>query len=45
MHERMLGVPVIDRGPVEFRVEISLHFAHQIAGEGAQVSHLESVVG
>jgi len=45
VHVWMFRVPVIDRGPVEFRAEVPLHFAHQIAGEGAQVGHLDRVIG
>jgi len=40
----MLGVPMIDGRPVERSAEILLHLADQIAGEAAQVRHLQGVV-
>jgi hypothetical protein len=45
MDVRMFGVPMRDGGPIEFRAEIPLHLAHEIAGERAQIGHLESVIG
>ena len=33
---RIVGVPVIDRHPVEPRAEISFDVVHQLAGEGAR---------
>jgi hypothetical protein len=37
---RIVGVPMIDRHPVESGAEIVRHVVHQLAGEGAQVFHL-----
>jgi hypothetical protein len=41
----MLGVPVIDRDPIEPRAEILFHLADKIACEGLEVRHLRGVVG
>src|SRR5690606_35282403 len=41
----MLGVPVIDRHPVEPGAEILFHLPGQIAGKGFEVRHVEGVVG
>src|ERR1700730_11857478 len=45
MDVRVFGVPMREGGPIEFRAEIPLHLAHEIAGERAQIGHLESVIG
>ena len=45
MDMRMLGVPVIDRHPVEPGAEIFFHLPDEIAGEGSEVGHLQRVVG
>ena len=36
----MAGVVMVDRDPVEPRVEVLLHLPHEVAGEAAQVAHL-----
>ena len=40
---RIVGVPMVDADPVEFGPEIAFGFAHEIAGEGAQVFHFGCV--
>jgi len=45
MDMRMLGVPVIDRHPVEPGVEILFHLPDEVAGEGFEIGHLQRVVG
>ena len=45
MNVRLIGVPVIDRNPVDARTEISFDAGHQLAGERAQVDHLGRVLG
>ncbi|MNS99077.1 hypothetical protein D3C72_1334650 [compost metagenome] len=40
----MGGVPMIDRNPVEPRVQVPLDIAHEIAGIGAKVSEFGSVL-
>ena len=40
MHMRIIGIPVIDRDPVDWRAEIAGHVVHQLARERAQVSEL-----
>lgn len=42
---RVVGVPMVDRHPVELRVEILGRVLHELAGEGAQVGHLAGVFG
>ena len=42
---RIVGVPVIDRDPVELGAEIAFGVGHQLAGEGAKVGHLGRVLG
>ena len=42
---RIVGVPVIDGGPVELRAEITFDVGHELAGEGAKISHLGRVFG
>ena len=37
MDVRMLGVPMIDRHPVDLGPEVARHLAHEIAREGAKV--------
>ena len=41
----MLGVPMIDRHPIDRRAEIARHFCHEIAREGAKVGELGGVIG
>ena len=41
---RVVGIPVIDGGPIELRAEILLHLVHQIAGEGFEVRHVHGVL-
>ena len=41
----MLGVPVVDRHPIEAGVEILFHLRDEIAGEGPQVGHVGRIVG
>ena len=42
---RVVGVPVIDADPVEFRAEVLLHLSHEVARERLQVGHLRGVLG
>ena len=41
----VVGVPVIDAGPVERRAKVLFHLPHQIAGEGFEVRHVHGVLG
>ena len=41
---RVVGVPVIDGNPIEFRANIPLHIHHQLPGESTQVGHLSGVL-
>ena len=45
MNVRVVGVPVIDGGPIELRAKILLHLAHKLAGEGFEVRHIHGVLG
>ena len=45
MDMRVVGVPVIDRDPVELRAEVALGVGHQLAREGAKVGQLGRVLG
>jgi hypothetical protein len=45
MGVRVAGVVVVDGDPVETRSEIALDLSHEIAGEGAQVLHLDGILG
>lgn len=45
MGMRVVGVPVVDRHPVEEGAEVGLHPAHQVAGVGAQVVELLGILG
>ena len=45
MNVRVVGVPVIDGGPIELRAEILLHLSHQLAGEGFEVGNIHGVLG
>lgn len=40
---RVVGVPVIDRHPIQPRSQVGLHAVHQVPGVGAQVVQLGSV--
>jgi len=44
MDVRLVGVPMIDRHPVDLAAEVPLDASHQVAGEGAQVGHLGRVL-
>ncbi len=44
MDMRIVGVPVVDRHPVEFGSEVALGIGHQFTGEGAEVSHLGRIL-
>lgn len=44
MGVRMAGVVMIDRDPVELRAKVGLHLPHQVAGEPAQVAHLDGIL-
>ena len=41
---RIVGVPVVDRNPVQFGSEISRDVSHQFAGEGAEVAELGGIL-
>src|SRR3546814_4306865 len=45
MDVRIVGVPMIDRDPIEIGAEIARHVVHQLAREGAQVRHVTGVLG
>jgi hypothetical protein len=45
MTVRMAGVEVIDRHPIKFGPEISLHLAHHVSGEAAQIRQAVAVLG
>ena len=42
---RVVGIPVIDGGPIELRAKILLHLAHQLARKGFEVRHIQGVLG
>ena len=42
---RIVGVPVIDRDPVEPGAEILFHVGHQFAGEGPDIGKFGCVLG
>ena len=42
---RMLGVPVVNRDPIELGAEVLLDLASQLAGETLEVGHLRRVIG
>jgi hypothetical protein len=42
---RMAGVVMIDRDPVEARLQVLLHLPHEVAREGSQIGHLVGVFG
>ena len=44
MDMRVVGVPVVDRDPVELGAEIAFDIRHQLAREGAQVRQLGGVL-
>ncbi len=37
---RIVGIPVVDRHPVEFCAEVALGISHQLTGKGAEVGQL-----
>ena len=41
---RIVGIPVIDRHPVQLRAEVPFHLTHQLAGECLEVHHFGSVL-
>src|SRR3546814_1389936 len=43
MDVRIVGVPVIDRDPVEPRLEIPCHVGHEVAGETPEVADLPGI--
>src|SRR3546814_5278416 len=43
MDVRIVGVPVIDRDPVEARLEILCHVGHEVAGEAPEVADLPGI--
>ena len=44
MRVGVVGVPVIDRHPVQSRAQVSLHARHQVPGVGAQIFELFGVL-
>ena len=44
MDVRVVGVPVINRHPVEARIEVAGHVLHQLAGESAQIGQIVRVL-
>ena len=40
----MLGVPMIDRDPVEASTQIAFHLRHELAREGLQISDLDRII-
>ena len=38
------GVVVIDRNPIELGAEVVFHLPHEVAGEAAQVAHLDGIL-
>jgi hypothetical protein len=42
---RVVGVPVIDRHPIQPRAQVGFHAAHQVPGVGAQVVQLGAILG
>ena len=45
MSVRVVGVPMVDRDPLQPRPEVALHPAHEMAGEAPQVVQLDAVFG
>jgi hypothetical protein len=45
MDMRIVGVPVIDRDPIEFGFEILLGIDHQLSGKGAEIVEFCGVLG
>src|SRR3546814_15875031 len=41
----IVGIPMVDRDPVELRAKIHLHPCHEIAGEAAKVFDVLRVLG
>ncbi|CAM5187914.1 hypothetical protein CDEN61S_01603 [Castellaniella denitrificans] len=42
---RVVGVPVVDRHPIEAGAQVGLHAAHEVARVGAQVFQFRAVLG
>jgi hypothetical protein len=40
----VVGVPVIDRDPVESRPQIAFHLGDEVTGEGLEVVHLGGIL-
>src|SRR5215469_2026183 len=40
----IVGVPVIDRDPIEPGPEIAFHLGHEVAGEGLEVGHFSGIL-
>jgi hypothetical protein len=45
MGVRLAGIEMVDRHPIERRVEVPLHLPHQLPGEGLEVPELHAVLG
>ncbi len=45
MAVRIVGIPVIDRDPVELRAEVRFHARHQVARVSLQIADLSRVLG
>ena len=45
MGVRVIGIPMIDRDPLELGAEIPLHVDHELAGEGLEVGDFDAVLG
>lgn len=41
----IIGVPMIDRDPVQSGVEVACDVRHQVPGEAAQVVHFSGIFG
>ena len=39
------GIVVIDRDPIELGTKVGLQLPHQVAGEAAQIAHLDGILG
>src|SRR5260370_23925260 len=45
MDMRVVGIPVVDRDPIEPGAEIAFGIRHQLSGEGAQILQFSGVLG
>ena len=41
----VVGVPMVDRDPVEPGFEVARHVVHEFAGEGTKVCHIARILG